>query len=116
MDKNWKEELAKFKIPQARLLYMIFYLFKANEINYQQKYKLKELVMLEDNGLNNCYNNFEKDKNLNKLIIDLKTIYDENKTEVIGDHLKIKTGKDVIKKARANQVVIEEVSNFIIIV
>ncbi len=129
MDKNWKDDLAKFKIPQARLLYMIFYLFKANELNYQQKYRLKQLVMLSDQKLTQVYNNFEKTKNLNKLLIDFRKIYNEdesknqnlntesndkpekrNNNEIDIKELKIQTGKDVIKKKQLRPDEIYEVS------
>lgn len=131
MDKNWKDDLAKFKIPQARLLYMIFYLFKANELNYQQKYRLKQLVMLDDQKLTQVYNNFERTKNLNKLLIDFRKIYNEdesknqnlntdsndrpekkNNNEIDIKELKIQTGKDVIKKKQLRPDEIYEVSLF----
>ena len=45
---NYKEDLKKFKIPQARMLYIVYFLSKINEINFPQKLKLKELIIQED--------------------------------------------------------------------
>ena len=130
-DKFWKEDLSKFKIPQARLLYMIFFLFKANEINYQQKIWLKQRVMLEDEKINSVYLNFERTMDIDKLLSDFNALYDSekklnedstqemeipktnvNKNGIDIKGLKIQTGKDVIKsKAKQNTVIIEELSS-----
>jgi hypothetical protein len=38
---NWKEDILKFNLPHAKILYMIYYFFKSGELSYQQKFKLK---------------------------------------------------------------------------
>ena len=86
--KDWKIELAKFKIPQARLLYIIFYLYKTNEINFVQKYRLKELIVLEDEILSKSFQNFEKLLNITKFTNELKIIYEKNKGEAPPEELK----------------------------
>ena len=38
---NWKEEIPKFNLPYARMLFMIYYFFKIGSLTQQQKQKLK---------------------------------------------------------------------------
>ena len=90
LDKEkWSDNLNKFKIPEARLLYMIYYLFKTERINYSDKLKLKELAIIENEEINKKYADFEKSKNIGKLQIDLKKLLhkDSDKSQEIKSFL-----------------------------
>lgn len=38
---NWREDLKKFNLPHAKILYMIYYFFKNGKLDFEQKFKLK---------------------------------------------------------------------------
>lgn len=124
MEESWKENLTKFKILQTRILYLIFYLFKTYDINYQEKCRLKQLVILEDERINKVFIEFEKTLNIAKLTEDFRLIYQEDKgkndessgklkkNEIDVRELKIITNNKVLKnKAKMQQIIIEEIGS-----
>ena len=50
MDKclNWREDLPKFNLLFAKMLYMIYFLFENKQIDPEMKKKLKEFVIQEN--------------------------------------------------------------------
>ena len=89
---NWKKDLDKFNLLNAKILYMINYFFNINHFDNEQKKKLKELVILENSDIINSFKKFEKNSNLNDLEKDFQNIYDNE----IGVNIK-KDGKDGLK-------------------
>ena len=73
---NWKKDLDKFNLLNAKILYMINYFFNINHFDNEQKKKLKELVILENSDIINSFKKFEKNSNLNVLEKDFQKIYD----------------------------------------
>jgi hypothetical protein len=83
---NWKEDIMKFNLPHAKILYMIYYFFKSGELSYQQKFKLKgiiilynilEYVILENERIFEILGEFEDSRDEFKLLEDLRKIYNE---------------------------------------
>ena len=72
---NWKKDLDKFNLLNAKILYMIYYFFNINHFDNEQKKKLKELVILENSDIINSFKKFEKDSNLNDLEKEFQHIY-----------------------------------------
>jgi hypothetical protein len=70
-------DLQKFKVPHAKLLYMIFYFFKQGDLDYEQKLKLKEYVILDNQRIFIVLDEFERDQNINKMLEQLQKIYDD---------------------------------------
>ena len=99
---HYKEDLFKFKIPQAKMLYMIYYLSKTNDINFSQKSKLKELVIKDDKHLIKIFNTFEKSLDIHKFISEIMTAFFEDKQAesktIDVKSLQIITNKEQIKK------------------
>ena len=89
---NWKKDLDKFNLLNAKILYMINYFFNINHFDNEQKKKLKELVILKNSDIINSFKKFEKNSNLNDLEKDFQNIYDNE----IGVNIK-KDGKDGLK-------------------
>lgn len=83
-DNNWKSTLSLLKLPQARILYLIYYLFGAGELDYLQKYRLKQLVVLEEKIIYEAYNTYERTKSINKLLIDFRKILSDK--EIISKY------------------------------
>lgn len=103
---DWKSDLAKFKIFPAKVLYMIYYLFKSNKINYTQKINLKQVMMQEDleskeSKFKQIFIEFEKKMDLHFLIKKFLELIDENKpkNEINIKELRInidkKAGKNI---------------------
>ena len=57
---NWKKDLDKFNLLNAKILYMIYYFFNINHFDNEQKKKLKELVILENSDIINTLKNLKK--------------------------------------------------------
>jgi uncharacterized pyridoxamine 5'-phosphate oxidase family protein len=111
---DFKEDLAKLKILHARMLYMIYYLSKTNDINYSQKNKLKQLVIQENPILIKIYNNFERSFNLQKLVSEwTKAFFEEVQTNISTNSpekqtidvksLSIRTDKQSLKKPQKDE-------------
>lgn len=113
---DFREDLSKFKILQARMLYMIYFLSKTNDINYSQKTKLKQLVISDNQTLIKIYDNFEKTFKIQKLVSEwIEAFFDdtpekvnpgrteEKKNTIDIKSLTIKTDKQSLKKQPAKQ-------------
>lgn len=74
---NWKDDFKKLQSPHSRILYMIFYFHKNEEINEEQRTKLKEYVILEEDKIFEIINEFESTFDENKLLHNLKRLYSE---------------------------------------
>lgn len=74
---NWQDDIVKFNLPHAKILYMIYFFFRNGQLNFQQKHKLKEYVILENQKIFEKFGEFERSKNENKLLNDIKDIYNE---------------------------------------
>jgi hypothetical protein len=101
--KDFKENLQKFIIPQARMLYMIYHLYQINEINFTQKCKLKEFVITENKTFLKIHENFEKSMNIQKLINDIQLNFFEDKQAEKNKTIDVKslqiiTNKEQLKK------------------
>jgi hypothetical protein len=101
---NWKKDLDKFNLLNAKILYMIYYFFNINHFNNEQKKKLKELVILENSDIINSFKKFEKNSNLNDLEKDLQNIYDNE----ISSNIKKDIQKSIIHKAFESTINVEK--------
>ena len=72
---KWMDDIQKFNLPNAKILYLIYYLFGLKQIDSEQKKKLKEFVILENPSIFNAYKKFEKNPNLSELGNEFKKIY-----------------------------------------
>jgi len=98
---NWKKDLDKFNLLNAKILYMIYYFFNINHFDNEQKKKLKELVILENSDIINSFKKFEKNSNLNDLEEDFQNIY--NNVNIKKDGL-----KSIIHKAFESTINVEK--------
>ena len=101
---NWKKDLDKFNLLNAKILYMINYFFNINHFDNEQKKKLKELVILENSDIINSFKKFEKNSNLNVLEKDFQKIYDNE----ISDNIKKDIQKSIIHKAFESTINVEK--------
>ena len=98
---NWKKDLDKFNLLNAKILYMINYFFNINHFDNEQKKKLKELVILKNSDIINSFKKFEKNSNLNDLEEDFQNIY--NNVNIKKDGL-----KSIIHKAFESTINVEK--------
>lgn len=92
---NWKDDLPKFNLSFAKMLYMIYYLFDSKQLDPEQKKKLKEFVILENPKMFQAYEVFEKNNSLNDLLANFKKIFNEE----IQGNLNKDYSKSIIHKA-----------------
>ena len=80
---NWKEDIKKFNLPHAKIMYMIYYFHKKNDLTDSERLKLKEYVILESNIIFTLFEDFESlendDDKEDFLISEFKAIYNEEK-------------------------------------
>ena len=82
---DWQEDIKKFNLPHAKIMYMIYYFNKKNFLNDKEKLKLKEYVILEDETvfkIMDDFENLESDEDQTKeefLLSQFKQIYKEEK-------------------------------------
>lgn len=74
---KWKEDIVKLNSPHSKLLYMIYYYSKSEQLTLDQATKLKEYVVLEDGKIFEILNEFEGHGDEIKLLNDMKQIYNE---------------------------------------
>jgi hypothetical protein len=74
---SWKQDINKFQSPHSKILYMIYHFSKAEEISNEQKTKLKEYVILEDEKIFDILNEFEQNFDEEQLLDEMKKLYDE---------------------------------------
>jgi len=74
---SWKEEIDKFQTPHSKILYMIYYYYKNEELNDPQRIKLKEYVILEEEKIFNLLSEFEETEDDVKFLQQMKLLYDE---------------------------------------
>ena len=97
MDKslNWREDLPKFNLLFAKMLYMIYFLFENKQIDPEMKKKLKEFVIQENPKMFEAFELFEKNESLTDLLSSLKKIYSED----VQNNVKQDYSKSIIHKA-----------------
>lgn len=74
---SWKEDFEKFQSPHSKLLYMIHYFTKEDELTEDQRIKLKEYIILEDEKIFEILNEFENNFDEQNFLSELKRLYDE---------------------------------------
>lgn len=74
---NWREDLKKFHQRHAKILYMIYHLYTIGHLNLEEKKKLKEYVILENQKIFDVFSTFEESLDLDNLLEDVKEIYME---------------------------------------
>ena len=74
---SWKEDIVKLNSPHSKLLYMIYYFSKLDSLSPEQKTKLKEHVVLEDEKIFDILNEFESSTDELRLLDDMKQLYEE---------------------------------------
>ena len=78
---NWKEDIKKFNLPHAKIMYMIYYFHKKNDLTDSERLKLKEYVILENNIIFSLFEEFETlvENKEEFLLSEFKAIYNEEK-------------------------------------
>jgi hypothetical protein len=76
---NWEEQISKFNLPHAKLLYLIYYLSKSGALDKQQTIKLKEYVILENERIFQILHEFETDHNIDNILEEFKKVYDDER-------------------------------------
>lgn len=88
---NWQDDIKKFNLPHAKIMYMIYYFNKKGYLTDKEKLKLKEYVILESDMIFNLIEDFEniQDDQMREefLLTEFKTIYQEEEK-----YLKKKSG------------------------
>jgi hypothetical protein len=74
---SWKDDIAKFQSPHSKILYMIYHFSKLNELTDDQRTKLKEYVILEDDKIFEILTEFESSLDENNLLFEMKRLYEE---------------------------------------
>jgi hypothetical protein len=74
---NWEEQIAKFNLPHAKLLYLIYHFSKNNLIDKQQTIKLKEYVILESEVVFRLLMEFQRSKDIDYLLAQFKELLEE---------------------------------------
>jgi hypothetical protein len=74
---SWKEDFEKFQSSHSKLLYMIHYFTKEDELTEDQRTKLKEYIILEDEKIFEILNEFETNFDEQNFLSELKRLYDE---------------------------------------
>ena len=106
MDKKvtWQDDLPKFNLPFAKMLYMLYYLSSEKQIDNEQKKKLKELVLVDNKKMLQLYSVFEKNNNLNDLVSGLKKIYtEETMNKDFSKSIIHKAFESIMKRDRENE-------------
>ena len=100
----WQEDLPKFNLPFAKMLYMLYYLFSEKQIDNEQKKKLKELVLVDNKKMLQLYSVFEKNNNLGDLVSGLKKIYtEETMNKDFSKSIIHKAFESIMKRDRENE-------------
>lgn len=88
---NWQDDIRKFNLPHAKIMYMIYYFNKKGYLTDKEKLKLKEYVILESDVLFNMIDDFDniQDEKMKEefLLSEFKSIYKEEQK-----YLKKKSG------------------------
>ena len=106
MDKKvtWQDDLPKFNLPFAKMLYMLYYLSSEKQIDNEQKKKLKELVLVDNKKMLQLYGVFEKNNNLSDLVTGLKKIYtEETMNKDFSKSIIHKAFESIMKRDRENE-------------
>ena len=75
---NWKKDLKNFKIINAKILYILFYLEEKGFIKKEQKILLKKLAICYNQEILNCYKKFvDNNYNIDELTENLLKICSE---------------------------------------
>lgn len=77
-DINWKKDITKLPDSTSKLLYLVYYLYKINEINDSQKIRLKKYILENKVCLNNWLNDLIETNDLKVFIISIKSLFKQN--------------------------------------
>ena len=105
-EKEWIDNMSKLKNDFSQILYLIYYLYKLNLINQEQKLLLKQLVLLNKNTFFEIMNNLKKTKNMDEFLIDIKKLITEtniNNTKIENSYSNNKKTKHIITISSNNE-------------
>jgi hypothetical protein len=74
---SWKLDINKFQSPHSKILYMIYHFSKTEELSDEQRTKLKEYVILEDEKIFDILYDFEQNLDEEQLLEEMKKLYHE---------------------------------------
>ena len=98
-ENEWINNMSKLKNDFSQILYLIYYLYKLNLINKEQKLLLKQFVLLNKNEIFEIMNNLKKTKNMDEFLIDIKKLITEtniNNTKIENSYSKNNKTKHLI--------------------
>ena len=104
-ENEWIDK-CKLKNDFSQILYLIYYLYKLNLINKEQKLLLKQLVLLNKNEIFEIMNNLKKTKNMDKFLIDIKKLITEtniNNTKIENSYSNNNKTKHLITISSNNE-------------
>ena len=105
-EKEWIDNMSKLKNDFSQILYLIYYLYKLNLINKEQKLLLKQFVLLNKNEIFEIMNNLKKTKNMDEFLIDIKKLITEtniNNTKIENSYSNNKKTKHIITISSNNE-------------
>lgn len=76
---EWKNDLPKLLTDQAKLLYLLYYLYQHNEIDEGQKKYLKKLVFYNNASIISPLKTLSKTENLQNFISSIKVLLNNNR-------------------------------------
>ncbi len=112
---KWQDDIVKLNSPHSKLLYMIYYFSKLEELSQAQATKLKEYVVLEDEKIFEILQEFENSSDEVKFLYGLKQIYTEeakfNQPE--ENRSKMKPESNSVNKSYKNQLSVNTDRSFL---
>jgi hypothetical protein len=112
---KWQDDIVKLNSPHSKLLYMIYYFSKSDELSQSQVTKLKEYVVLEDEKIFEILQEFENSSDELKFLNNLKQIYTEeakfNQSEERSS--KLKPESNAVNKSYKNQLSVNTDRSFL---
>ena len=104
-ENEWIDK-CKLKNDFSQILYLIYYLYKLNLINKEQKLLLKQLVLLNKNEIFEIMNNLKKTKKMDEFLIYIKKLITEtniNNTKIENSYSNNNKTKHLITISSNNE-------------
>ena len=98
-ENEWINNMSKLKNDFSQILYLIYYLYKLNLINKEQKLLLKQLILLNKNAIFEILNDLKKTKKMDEFLIDIKKLITDtniNNTKIENSYSKNNKTKHLI--------------------
>ena len=98
-ENEWINNMSKLKNDFSQILYLIYYLYKLNLINKEQKLLLKQLILLNKNAIFEIMNDLKKTKNMDEFLIDIEKLITDtniNNTKIENSYSKNNKTKHLI--------------------